>query len=64
VLELDGSLLPPGIDLSDLSLEFFSAEFRATRLRAEKYWTAQDAPNLSELLVVGNVEVVRVETEC
>jgi Protein of unknown function (DUF2441) len=63
VVELDGSLLPPGINLSDLSLELFSAEFRATQLRAEKYWTAQETPILSEFLVVGDVEVIRVETE-
>lgn len=62
-VELDGSLVPPGIDLSDLSPEFFSAEFQATQLRAEKYWTAQEAPKLSELLVIGNVEVVKIETE-
>jgi len=63
VVELDGSLLPPGINLSNLSPEFFSAEFRATQLRAEKYWTAQEVPNLSEFLVVGNVEVLMVETK-
>jgi hypothetical protein len=62
-VELDGSLLPPGIHLSDLSHAMFSAEFQATQLRAEKYWVAQDVSNLSELLVVGNVEVVSVETE-
>jgi len=62
-VELDGGLLPPGINLSDLSPEVFSSEFQATQLRAEKYWTAQESPILSELLVVGNVEVVRVETE-
>ena len=62
-VELDGGLLPPGINLSDLSPEVFSSEFQATQLRAEKYWTAQESPILSELLVVGNVEVVKVETE-
>jgi hypothetical protein len=62
-VELNGSLLPPGINLSDLSPEVFSAEFQATQLRAEKYWVAQESPNLPELLVVGNVEVVRVEPE-
>jgi hypothetical protein len=62
-VELDGSLLPPGIDLSDLSPEIFSAEFQAALLRAEKYWLAQESPKLPELLVVGNVEVVKVEPE-
>jgi hypothetical protein len=60
-VELDGGLLPPGINLSDLSLEIFSVEFEATRLRAKQYWTAQEAPNLAELLVVGDVEVVGPE---
>ncbi len=60
-VELDGGLLPPGIALSDLSDEVFSAEFLATQLRAEKYWAAQELPDLSELLVMGNVEVVGVE---
>lgn len=59
---LDGGLLPPGISLSDLSPEVFSAEFQASQSRAEKYWLAQEPPTLSELLVVGNVEVVGVET--
>ena len=63
VVELDGGLIPPGINLSDLSPEVFSAEFQATQLRAEKYWVAQESPNLPELLVVGNVEVVKVEIE-
>ena len=62
-IELDGGLLPPGINLSDLTPDVFSAEFQATQSRAEKYWFAQDAPYLSELLVVGNVEVVRIEPE-
>ena len=60
-VELDGSLLPPGINLSDLSPEIFSAEFQAALLRAEKYWLAQESPKLSELLVVGSVEVMKVE---
>jgi hypothetical protein len=60
-VELDGGLLPPGINLSDLSVEVFSAELHAVQLRAEKYWTAQESPNLAELLVVGNLEVVRIE---
>jgi hypothetical protein len=60
-VELDGGLLPPGINLSNLSLEIFSAEFDATQLRAKQYWTAQESPNLAELLVVGNVEVVGIE---
>ena len=60
-VELDGGLLPPGINLSDLSVEVFSAELHAVQLRAEKYWTAQESTNLAELLVVGNVEVVRIE---
>jgi Protein of unknown function (DUF2441) len=60
-VELDGGFLPPGINLSNLSLEIFSAEFHATQLRAKQYWTAQESPNLAELLVVGNVEVVRIE---
>jgi hypothetical protein len=59
---LDGGLLPPGINLSDLSPEIFSAEFQATQRRAEEYWMAQESPNLAELLVVGYVEVVRIET--
>lgn len=62
-VELDGSLLPPGIDLSDLSPEVFSAEFQAAQLRARKYWTAKESPDLPELLVVGDVEVVGVESE-
>jgi hypothetical protein len=62
-VELDGGLLPPGINLSDLSPEVFAAGLQATQLRAEKYWDAQEAPHLSELLVVGNVEVVRIENE-
>jgi hypothetical protein len=63
VVELDGGLLPPGINLSDLSPEVFSAEFQAAQLRAEKYWVAQGSPSLSELLVVSNVEVMKLETE-
>ena len=62
-VEMDGGLLPPGINLSNLSPEIFYAEFQAARLRAEKYWVAQELPNQAELLVVGDVEVVRVETE-
>jgi len=62
-VELDGSLLPPGINLSNLSPDMLSDEFRKTQLRAEKYWKAQKPADLSELLVVGDVEVVRVETE-
>jgi hypothetical protein len=62
-VERDGSLLPPGIDLSDLSPETFSAEFRATQVRAENYWTAREPPELPELLVKGIVEVVRQEIE-
>lgn len=62
-VQLDGGLLPPGINLSDLSPEVFSAELQATQLRDEKYWRAQESPNLSELLVVGNVEVISVENE-
>jgi hypothetical protein len=61
-VELDGGLLPPGINLSNLSPEVFSAEFQAIQLRAEKYWVAQESPDLPELLVVGDVEVVRLET--
>ena len=62
-VELDGSLLPPGIDLSDLSPEVFSAEFQAAQLRARKYWTAQESPDLPELLVIGEVEVAGVGSE-
>ena len=60
-VQLDGGLLPPGIRLTDLSPEVFSAEFHATQLRAEKYWTAQEEPNLPELLVVGDVEVAGIK---
>jgi len=60
-VELDGSLLPPGINLSNLSPEVLTAEFQNTQLRAEKYWKADEPADLSELLVIGNVEVVRVE---
>lgn len=62
-VELDGGLVPPGINLSDLSHEAFASEFRATQLRAQKYWLAQESPELPELLVAGNVEVARIETE-
>jgi len=62
-VELDGSLLPPGINLSNLSSDMLSVEFQKTQLRAEKYWKAQEPADLSELLVAGNAEVVRVETE-
>ena len=62
-VELDGGLLPPGINLSNLSPEVFSSEFQSTQLRAEKYWTALESPILSELLVLGSVEVVRAETK-
>jgi hypothetical protein len=37
-VELDGGLLPPGINLLDLSPSALSDEVRATRARAEKYW--------------------------
>jgi hypothetical protein len=60
---LDGGQLPPGISLSDLSPGVFSAEFRDTQSRAEKYWLAQEPPILSELLVMGSVKVVGVEVE-
>jgi hypothetical protein len=60
-VKLDGGLLPPGINLSNLSVEVFSAELHTVQLRAERYWTAQESANLAELLVVGNVEVVRME---
>jgi len=63
VVRLDGALLPPGIDLSNLSDEVFAAEFLATQLRAEKYWIAQEPPQLTELLVVGNVEIVEINAD-
>ena len=57
-VELDGGLLPPGINLVDLSPSALSHEVRATRARAEKYWNAPASPDFPELLIVGSVEVV------
>jgi len=57
-VELDGGLLPPGINLVDLSPGALSDEVRATQARAEKYWNAQASPDFPELLIVGRVEVV------
>jgi hypothetical protein len=57
-VELDGGLLPPGINLVDLSPGALSDEVRATQARAEKYWNAQASPDFPELLIVGKVEVV------
>ena len=57
-VELDGGLLPPGINLVDLSPGALSDEVRAAQARAEKYWNAQASPDFPELLIVGRVEVV------
>lgn len=57
-VELDGGLLPPGINLTDLSYTVLSNELQATQARAEKYWKAQASPDLAELLIEGSVEIV------
>jgi len=57
-VELDGGLLPPGINLTDLSPEVLSNELLTTQARAEKYWKAQASPDFPELLVKGSVEIV------
>jgi hypothetical protein len=57
-VELDGGLLPPGINLVDLSPSALSDEIRATRVRAEKYWNVQVSSDFPELLIVGKVGVV------
>jgi hypothetical protein len=57
-VELDGGLLPPGINLADLSPRTLADEVKATRARAEKYWNAQALPDFPELLIVGKVAVV------
>lgn len=57
-VELDAGLLPPGINLVDLSPSALSDEVRATRARAEKYWNVQVQSDFPELLIVGKVEVV------
>jgi hypothetical protein len=62
-VEMDSGLLPPGINLSNLSPEAFSTDFQARQLRAEKYWGAHELPDLPELLAVGDVDVVGLETE-
>lgn len=62
-VELDGGLLPPGINLANLSPSALSHEVHATRARAEKYWNAQASPDFPELLIVGNVEVVALAND-
>jgi len=57
-VELDGGLLPPGINLMDLSPKVLSNELLTTQARAEKYWNAQASPDFPELLVKGSVEIV------
>ena len=57
-VELDGGLLPPGINLADLSPGALSDELSSTRARAERYWNAGSSPDFPELLIVGSVEVV------
>ena len=57
-VELDGGLLPPGINLVDLSPSALSDEVRATQARAEKYWNVQVQSDFPELLIVGKVEVM------
>jgi hypothetical protein len=60
---LDGGQLPPGISLADLSPRVFSAELHTTQSRAIKYWLAREKPVLPELLVLGSVEVLGVESK-
>jgi hypothetical protein len=57
-VELDGGLLPPGINVADLSPDALSDELSSTRARAERYWKAGSAPDFPELLIIGSVEVV------
>lgn len=57
-VELDGGLLPPGINLKKLSLKALSDEIRTTQARAEKYWKAQTSFDFPELLIQGSVEIV------
>lgn len=59
-VELDGGLLPPGINLADLSPGALSDEISSTRARAEKYWNAGASPDFPELLILGKVEVVEL----
>jgi hypothetical protein len=59
-VELDGGLLPPGINLADLSPDALSAEVNSTQARAEKYWKAEASPEFPELLILGQVEVVEL----
>jgi len=62
-VELDGGLLPPGINLADLSPGALSDEIGSTRARAERYWNAGTAPDFPELLIVGSVEVIETVTD-
>jgi hypothetical protein len=58
---LDGGLLPPGIDLSDLRKEYFTNEYYSTITRAEKYWRVSSEPTLPELLINGVVHIDGIE---
>lgn len=62
-VELDGGLLPPGINLADLSPGALSNEISSTRARAERYWRAGASPDFPELLVTGRVEVIETVTD-
>jgi len=62
-VELDGGLLPPGINLADLSPGALSHEVSSTRARAEKYWRVVASPDFPELLVAGRVEVIETVTD-
>ena len=59
-VELDGGLLPPGINVEDLSPGALSHEISSARARAEKYWNAGSSPDFPELLIVGSVEVAGI----
>jgi hypothetical protein len=55
VIERDGGLLPPGIDLQSKSALAFQKELDATRLRAEAYWRGHRPQDFPELLIIGTV---------
>lgn len=62
VIERDGGLLPPGIDLQagSVSGPAFQKELKATRRRAEAYWRGHQPREFPELLIAGSVMTVAV----
>lgn len=57
-LELDGALLPPGINLEHTEPHDMANEVSIVQQRALRYWQRAHKPEFPELLVQGTVEVV------